>query len=91
MKIDVLKFSTAWAIAAAMLWVLCSLIVFGMPGASMTMSRHMMHSNMGNWAWAFSWTGFVSGLILWALSAFVFGGAIAWIYDKLLGDSETGI
>jgi hypothetical protein len=89
MKLDVVKFGIAWAATAAILWILCSLFVFIIPGQSMMMSGQMMHSNMGNWQWSFSWGGAFAGIILWALFAGVFGCLSAWIYNSLPGSGKA--
>ncbi len=83
MRIDAIKFGTAWAAAAALLWILCSLVVFAIPGPSVTMSGHMMHSDMGRWAWSFSLGGVLAGLLLWALFAFIFGWLIGVVYNAM--------
>lgn len=89
MKLNAIRFGIAWAVAAAVLWVLCSLIVLALPGPSMMMSRNMMHSDMGHWTWSLSPAGLAAGLVLWSVSAGLFGWLTAVIYNAL-ARSEAG-
>lgn len=90
MRINSVRFGLAFAIAAAVVWLVCALFVFSMPGPSMMMSRHMMHSDMGNWNWTFSLAGAFAGTLLWAIFAFLFGWIVAVVYNALSGRSASG-
>lgn len=83
MKINPVSFGVASAITAAILWVVCSLLVFLMPGQMMSMSGDMVHANLGGMNWAISLTGFIVGLISWAVFAGIFGWILAFIYNML--------
>lgn len=88
MKIHALKFALAWAAAAAVVWLICALFVFSIPGPSMMMSRNMMHSDMGHWNWTFSLGGALIGTLLWSFLAGLFGWLVAIIYNALDGRAK---
>jgi hypothetical protein len=83
MKINPLYFGLSSAITSAILWILCSLIVFLMPNPMMNMSGHMVHANLNNMNWTFTFTGVLTGLIAWSLFAGIFGWILAFTYDLL--------
>jgi H+/Cl- antiporter ClcA len=84
MRINPTKFALAGAITTAIIWVVCSILVFAMPSPMMNMSGHMVHANLGDMNWTLSLTGFVVGLISWSLSVGIFGWILAYIYNTLI-------
>lgn len=74
MKLNSAKFGLATAIVFAVVWVVCSLFVYSMPGGMMQMSGYMVHGEFSRMTWRLHGTGFVFGLIAWPLLA----GIIAW-------------
>lgn len=85
MKIDAVKFGVATAIVIAVFFVICSLLVFSMPVGMMQMSGHMVHGNFGQMSWVLNWGGFIYGLIAWSILSGIVAGAIAAVYNRLLG------
>ena len=83
MKIEPGPFALASAIAAALLWLVCSVIVFIIPGPMMGMSGHMVHANLSGMNWALSLTGILVGLIGWGLIAGIFAWLLAYSYNML--------
>ena len=46
MKINALNFALASAITAAVVWIICSLLVWMIPGAMMNMTTNLFHLEM---------------------------------------------
>ena len=85
MKLVAGKFAMAAAIVTAILWTICSAVVFAMPMGSMRMTGYMMHADVGPMTWAFSGVGFFVGLVVWSVAAGLAAWALATIYNRLLG------
>lgn len=85
MKIDAIKFGLATAIVIAVVWVICSLLVFSMPAGMMQMGGHMAHADFGQMAWTLTWIGFIIGLVAWSILAGIIAWAIAAVYNALVG------
>ena len=83
MKIDPLNFALAGAVTAAVLWIICSLFVWLMPGGMMNVTTNMMHMEMARGGWAISLVGAVWGLIGWSLFVGIFAWLLATIYNLL--------
>lgn len=83
MKINSLNFALASAITAAIVWVICSLLVWIMPGPMLNMTGNMVHMNLSSLGWMLSLTGFIWGLIVWSLFAGIFAWLLAAIYNLL--------
>ncbi len=86
MKINSLKFGLASAITAAVVWIICSLLVWMMPGAMMNMTTNLFHMEMGKAGFVLSPIGVVWGLIGWGLFAGIFAWILATIYNFLTKD-----
>ena len=86
MKINPLKFALASAITAAVAWIICSLLVWIMPGAMMNTTENMVHMEMARGGWMLSPIGVVWGLIAWGLFAGIFAWLLATIYNLLTKD-----
>jgi len=84
MKLDAAKFGLAAAYAVAVIWVFCSVLVALLPGMSMNMGGYMMHADFSGMSWHMGFAGFLVGLILWSLSAGIFGWLMAAIYNRLI-------
>ncbi|GAB5500944.1 MAG: hypothetical protein PsegKO_32550 [Pseudohongiellaceae bacterium] len=84
MKLDAVKFGLAAAYAVIIVWVFCTILVVLLPGMSMSMGGYMMHADFSGMAWQMGMTGFIAGLILWAVTAGVFAWLLATIYNKLV-------
>ncbi len=81
MKLEATKLALAAAMAAAVLWTICSALVAIMPGSMMGASGSMVHADLSAMSWSMSLVGFVVGLILWSLSSAVLGWLIATFYN----------
>jgi len=84
MKTDATKMGLAVASAFAVIWVICSVLVWVMPDLMMQMSGHMVHSDLSGMGWQMNGQGVFIGLLAWSATA----GFIAWlaaaIYNKLV-------
>ena len=77
------KLGIASAIAFAILWIICSAIVYVSPGPMMEVSGHMIHADLSTLSWKLTWPGFIMGLIGWMVVAGVTSWLIALIYKLL--------
>ena len=84
MQLDSVKFGAASAVAFALLWLVCSLLVILIPGAMMETTGHMVHADLTNMQWRLGLTGFVFGLIAWSVLAGLTGWLVAAIYNRLV-------
>ena len=83
MKINQLNFALASAGAAAVVWIICSLLVWLMPGAMMNLTTNLFHMEMGKSGFVISPVGVIWGLIGWSLFAGIFAWILATIYNLL--------
>lgn len=87
MLIDTKRLAIVLAIGASVMWVICSILVALSPGSMTTLTGHMLHMNLEHTGLAMSMTGFIIGLIGWAILA----GGSAWllgtIYNFMVGKS----
>ena len=83
MKLNPYNFAIAAAGAFAIIWILCSTAVYLLPGAMMTMTGHMMHSDLSTMGWTLTGSGFIVGLVAWVFCAWLTALLIAIIYNKL--------
>ena len=81
MLVNTKQMVIAWSIAAALLWVICSLLVALSPGSMTIMTGHMIHMELGHTTLAMSLTGFVVGLIGWVILAAGFAWLLGTIYN----------
>lgn len=83
MKINPLNFALASAITAAVVWIICSILIWMMPGAMMNMTTNLFHMEMGKTGFVLSPIGVVWGLIGWSLFAGIFAWILASVYNLL--------
>ena len=83
MKINALNMALASAITAAGVWLICSLLVWLLPGPMMSMTANMVHMNMGKSGFVLSPLGVIGGLIGWSLFAGIFAWLLATMYNRL--------
>lgn len=81
MRTDATKLALAVAVAFAMVWLICSVMVWVFPGQMMRMSSHMVHGDLSGMSWQLSGQGFFIGLLGWSASA----GFIAWLAAVVYG------
>ena len=86
MKINSLKLGLASAITAAVVWIICSMLIWMMPGAMMNMTTNLFHMEMGKSGFVLTPTGVIWGLIGWSLFAGIFAWILATIYSLLTKD-----
>ncbi len=76
MKLDANKMAISTAMTFAIVWIICSVFVFALPGGMMSMSGDMFHAEFGTMMnWSLNWPGFFVGLVAWSLST----AGIAWL------------
>lgn len=85
MTLDPKRLGLAVAVATAILWLLCSAAVSIVPGPAMTITGHMVHGDLSDFAWSLSWGGVLIGLVAWTISAAVAAWLVAWTYNRLAG------
>ncbi|MFT4862527.1 MAG: hypothetical protein ACI95C_001748 [Pseudohongiellaceae bacterium] len=84
MKLDTIKIGYATALAFAIIWVICSLLVWGLPSMMLGMSGHMVHGDFSNMGWHMTSSGLLAGLFAWSISAGLIAALIANIYNRLV-------
>ncbi|MGB1311560.1 MAG: DUF5676 family membrane protein [Leucothrix sp.] len=82
MKLNTLKIGYAAAAVFALVWLICSTLVWILPSIMLTMSGHMVHSDLSGMEWNMSPIGFMVGLLAWSLIAGGIASLIAYIYNK---------
>ncbi len=76
-------FGLAFAAAAAIFWLLCSLLVYLLPRMMMDMTGDMVHADLTSMNWNMTLSGFGLGLLLWTIVSGLFGWVIAVCYNWL--------
>ena len=84
MKLDALKLGMASAIAVALIWLVCSLLVMLMPAMMLSISGDMLHMQLMEMGWRLTLVGVVKGLVAWSVLAGIAGWLLAVIYNRLL-------
>ena len=84
MKLDALKIGYATALAFAIVWIICSLLVWALPSMMLGMSGHMVHGDFSNMGWHTTLSGFLVGLFAWSIVAGAIAALVAYIYNSLL-------
>jgi hypothetical protein len=67
MQISATKLGLATAFSLAILWTICSLMVYVMPSQMMYISAQMVHVNPADFAWDLNLLGFFVGLVSWSV------------------------
>ncbi len=83
MTLSVFKFGISSAVSAAVLWLICSVLVMVMPTTMLSMSGDMLHMQLNDMGWHLTLYGFVKGLVAWSITAGVAGWLLAGIYNRL--------
>ena len=85
MKNNTMKLANAFALAMAVLWVLCSAVIWLLPSFSWTVTGWWMHgmdlSAMGSWNLTVG--NFLLGGITAAVSAWVTGWVLGWSWQTV--------
>lgn len=80
MKLDAVKFGLATAGTFAIIWLICSLLVWIVPSLGMHMSGHLLENNMGQMHMAMGFAGITTGIV-WSVLAGLSGCLLAWLYN----------
>ncbi len=83
MRLSPTSLAAASAIAIAIIWTLCSVLVAILPSIMMSMTGHMIHAHMDDFSWRLTVTGYLVGLIAWSAWAAVTGWLIALVYNRI--------
>lgn len=83
MKLNSNAMGMSFAAAFAILWIFGSLLVMILPSFMMNMTGHMAHENLNDMGWAFTFTGFMFGLVAWAVTAGAIGWLVGFFYNKV--------
>ena len=86
MKLDPSALAIASAVAIAIIWTFCSLLVFALPSMMSGMTGHMIHAHLDTFTWMLTLTGYLIGLIAWSVWAAITGWLIAIVYNKVVSD-----
>lgn len=78
------KCAIALAVSVALLWIICSALVWLTPAMMMSMTESMLHAELAHVNWKMSLSGVVAGLVIWTFFAAVMGGLFAGIYNRLV-------
>ncbi len=86
MKLDKMVLANAFALATAVLWILCSAIVWLLPDFSMTVFKWWMHGmDVGLGNWNLNLGNFVGGGVIAVISAWVSGWVFGWVWEMVSG------
>lgn len=83
MTFNAIKFGLACAISASVFWVVCSLLVMGIPSMMLSMTGDMLHLQLTDIGWHLTFLGAVTGLVAWFIAAGAAGWLLATTYNRL--------
>lgn len=86
MKLKPIQLGLAGTVTAAVLWLLCSLLVFILPEMMMRMSGAMIHADLSGLNWTLTLSGVLLGLVSWSITAGVTGWVLGYFYNLLVKD-----
>ena len=84
MQIEANKLGLAFALAFAILWIICSAVVMLLPAGMIAMSGHMVHADLSGLQWHMEFSGFLVGLLAWTLLAGFTAWVVGLLYNKLI-------
>ncbi len=82
-KVQPMQWAVASALAVGVTWLICSAMVYLMPGPMLDISSDMVHLNLSQFSWHLSLSGVLMGLLGWMAMAALIGGLIPAILQKL--------
>ena len=88
MKLQSVKFGLACALAFAVLWIVCTLLVWLSPSSMATVSSHMLHLEDSHFTFSLTLSGTLTGLVSWSLIAGVTGLLIAEFYNLMVSEES---
>jgi membrane associated rhomboid family serine protease len=83
MLLNANKLGLAAALAVAIIWIVCSVLVMLLPQAMIGVTGDMMHADLSSMQWQMHLSGLLIGLVAWSLTAGFAGWLIALIYNKM--------
>lgn len=83
MTLNANKFGMAAALSVSLIWLICGLLVWALPGMMMGMTETMLHMDAVPMGWHLSIQGVFFGLVAWGVTAGVIAWLMAVIYNKL--------
>lgn len=89
MKLNPMGLAIAAAVAFAIIWTVCTILVVVLPSAMSTMTGHMVHAHMDDFSWMLNWTGYLIGLAAWSAWAAATGWLIGITYNSVVGRELT--
>lgn len=89
MKLHSLKFAFAATLTTAIIWIICSLLVFSLPQMTMMFSGDMIHMDTQEMMWSLTLPGFIKGMILWSVCVGISAWIFAAIYNSLLSGQTS--
>lgn len=90
MKLNIRAFTIAMAIAAAILYVVCSLFVGFLPDAAMNLAGYILHMDLSGVMRRFSVAGFVVGLLAVSIGWGILSLIVASLYNRLTENAAGG-
>lgn len=83
MKLNIRAFAIAMTIAAAILYVACSLFVGVLPDAAMSLAGYILHMDLSGVMRRFSVGGFIVGLLAVSIGWGILSLIFASVYNSL--------
>ena len=84
MKLNVVAFGLAAGIVAAVLYVICALLVTLAPGTVSSVAEILIHLNLSGMVRIVAWGNFLGGLVCWFLLGFFSFSVGAMMYNKMV-------
>lgn len=91
MLLNTKQMTISFAVAAGVLWAVCSALVALSPALMTTMTGHMLHMDLTNNGLSMNMPGFFIGMIGWMIMAAAFAWLLGSIYNYSVGrKSDSG-
>lgn len=90
MRIDARSFGLAAGAIAGVMFALCSVAVALSPEATANAFGGLTHLGLAGLTRTPSWTGFVTGLVVWSVGTAAVVGTAAALYNRLVRRSDSG-
>lgn len=84
MKLNQKAFGLSSAILSGVLYVICTIFVVFWPDFSRQILDWLLHQLPALSDFSITWGGFIAGLILFVVFAYVTGWIFAWLYNRML-------
>ena len=88
MKLNIRAFTIAMAIAAAILFIVCSFFVGFLPDTTTSFTRYAFHTDLSGIMRPFSVAGFIVGLLAVSIGWGILSLTFASVYNRLLKKDE---